>query len=183
MSCFQRDLLSIMWIRPPDIKHALRALIDSGKTTTRDLLNCIHYRLHSLAKQGDNALGSVHPSVCPSVCLSITGPILPMEPQRQRPRVMVMRRPSDLGVHTRRRRITALTPGAQRSILGSWLYRVQKRATTTTLPVSGYCLCVCNQSVFAINCVDAVNRFLIFVQDAVSDLYFPWWGYPQREKS
>ncbi len=33
-----------------------------------------------------------------------TGPILPVEPQRQRPRVMVMRRPSDLGVHTRRRR-------------------------------------------------------------------------------
>ena len=36
--------------------------------------------------------------------LSHPGPILPVEPQRQRPQVMVMRRPSDLGVHTRRRR-------------------------------------------------------------------------------
>ncbi len=34
----------------------------------------------------------------------LIGPTLPVEPRRQRPRVMLKRRPSDLGVHTRKRR-------------------------------------------------------------------------------
>ncbi len=34
---------------------------------------CLHYRPLSLAKQGDNALGS--PSVCPSICLFVCLPL------------------------------------------------------------------------------------------------------------
>ncbi len=54
------------------------------------------YRPRSLAKQGDNALGSVRPSVCPSVCPSVRPSVRPLtaEPFDLRPWILVCRKKS-----------------------------------------------------------------------------------------
>ena len=47
------------------------SLSEFGLTVETKIREGYHYRPHSLAKQGDNVLGSVRPSVCRSVCPSV----------------------------------------------------------------------------------------------------------------
>ncbi len=50
------------------------------------------------------------------------------------------------------------TSGAQRSILGAWLCRVQLRAVRGITSLG--CLCVCNQGAYTDNSADSVGRRL-----------------------
>ncbi len=104
------------------------------------------YRLHSLAKQGNNALSSVCPSVCDALLLE-----------------QFDLWPSSL-LHCFKVNVRGW--GQDQRSGSRWLVNVkdQGRKSGVQRSIIGAkcdCLCVCNEWAYANNCADMVNRLLI----------------------